>query len=214
MSDWIGKEDTIFKNKYTHQKTLFFLWLAKKSTLFSTCVLFFRYIYFRFDWKKKILFSKTKTHTQRKNIFCMACEKKNEISFLIAYTGLRSAVGNVSGYRGLSDCWYRGREFDPGPVPYFRGDWSWNYFYGHSPPFRWIIQEGLLSVTSSFKHAQEKSVVRWTDHPAMTIAVDWDVKQQNKQKLAYHFFRYIYFRFDWKRRYDLYGFVTVIIYVM
>ena len=30
----------------------------------------------------------------------------------------------------------------------FRGDWSWNNFYGHSPPFRWIIQEGLLSVTS------------------------------------------------------------------
>ena len=42
----------------------------------------------------------------------------------------------------------RGREFDPGPVPYFRGDWSWNNFYGHSPPFRWFIQEGLLSVTS------------------------------------------------------------------
>ena len=26
-----------------------------------------------------------------------------------------------------------------------------------------------------------KSVVRLTDHPAMTIAVAWDVKQQNKQ---------------------------------
>ena len=25
---------------------------------------------------------------------------------------------------------------------------SWNNFYGHSPPFRWFIQEGLLSVTS------------------------------------------------------------------
>ena len=38
---------------------------------------------------------------------------------------------------------------DPGvSVPYFRGDWSWNNFYGHSPPFRWFIQEGLLSVTS------------------------------------------------------------------
>ena len=23
------------------------------------------------------------------------------------------------------------------PVPYFHGDWSWNNFYGHSPPFRW-----------------------------------------------------------------------------
>ena len=39
-------------------------------------------------------------------------------------TGPRSAVGNVSGYRCVSDCNSRGREFDPGPVPYFRGDWS------------------------------------------------------------------------------------------
>ena len=62
--------------------------------------------------------------------------------------GPRSAVGNVSGYRCVSDCRARGREFDPGPAPYFRGDWSWNYLYGHSPPFRWFIQEGLLSVTS------------------------------------------------------------------
>ena len=30
------------------------------------------------------------------------------------------------------------------------------------------------------KLAQEKSVVRWTDRPDMTIAVDWDIKQQNK----------------------------------
>ena len=62
--------------------------------------------------------------------------------------GPRSAVGNVSGYRCVSDCRSRGREFDHGPVPYFRGDVSWNDFYGHSPPFRWFIQEGLLSVTS------------------------------------------------------------------
>ena len=37
-------------------------------------------------------------------------------------TGPRSAVGNVFGYRCVSDCRSRGREFDPGPVPYFRGD--------------------------------------------------------------------------------------------
>ena len=36
--------------------------------------------------------------------------------------GPRSAVGNVSGYRCVSDCRSKGREFDPGPVPYFRGD--------------------------------------------------------------------------------------------
>ena len=34
----------------------------------------------------------------------------------------RSAVGNLSGYRCEADCRSRGREFDPGPVPYLRGD--------------------------------------------------------------------------------------------
>ena len=33
-----------------------------------------------------------------------------------------SAVGNMSGNRCESDCRSRGREFVPGPVPYFRGD--------------------------------------------------------------------------------------------
>ena len=37
-------------------------------------------------------------------------------------TGPRSAVGKVSGNRCESDCRSRGREFDPCPVPYFRGD--------------------------------------------------------------------------------------------
>ena len=32
----------------------------------------------------------------------------------------RGTVGNVSGNRYQSDCRSRGREFDPGPVPYFR----------------------------------------------------------------------------------------------
>ena len=41
----------------------------------------------------------------------------------------------------------RGCDFYPGLVPYLHGDWLWNNFYCHSPPFGWIIQEGLLSVT-------------------------------------------------------------------
>ena len=57
---------------------------------------------------------------------------------IIYHTGLRSAVGNVSEWRYVSDCRSRGCEFDPGPVPYFHGDWSWNIFYNHSPPFRWF----------------------------------------------------------------------------
>ena len=109
------------------------------------------------------------------------------------------AVGNVSGYRCETDCRSRGRKFDPGRVQYFRGDWSWNNFYGHSP-FSWIIHEGLLSVTSRvvlsykrkyvhkllvyclFKLAQKKSVVRWTDSPTMTIAVDLGRKATKQTK--------------------------------
>ena len=37
-------------------------------------------------------------------------------------SGPHSAVGNVSGNRWESDCRSKGSEFDPGPVPYFRGD--------------------------------------------------------------------------------------------
>ena len=117
---------------------------------------------------------------------------------LFAKCRAASAVGNVSGYRCVSDCRSRGGEFHPGPVPYFRncGDWSWNNFYGHSPPFRWFIQEGLLSVTSESmctnywltdcSSLPRKSVLRWTDCPPMTIAVDLGRKarkQTNKQKL-------------------------------
>ena len=39
-----------------------------------------------------------------------------------APAGPHSTVGIVSGYRCVSDCNSRSREFDPGPVPYFRGD--------------------------------------------------------------------------------------------
>ena len=96
-----------------------------------------------------------------------------------------SAVGNVSGNRCESDCRSRGRQFDPCPVLHFRGDRSWTYFYSHSPPFCWIIQEGLLSVAHKvlvncvFKLAlaQEQSVVRWTDRPIMTIAIGSAVAQ-------------------------------------
>ena len=49
---------------------------------------------------------------------------KAKIRSLVVEWSTRSqfAVGNVSGYRCVSDCRSRGREFDPGPVPYFRGD--------------------------------------------------------------------------------------------
>ena len=98
-------------------------------------------------------------HLQRDRRIINAMKQTFEITILGYYqipsrsafrcwTGPRSAVGNVSGYRCVSDCRSRGRDFDPTLVLYFRGDWSRNNFYGHSPPFRWFIQEGLLSVIS------------------------------------------------------------------
>ena len=51
----------------------------------------------------------------------MTCVCNVFVSF-DSLTGPRSAVGNVSGNRCESDCRSRGREFDPGPVPYFRVD--------------------------------------------------------------------------------------------
>ena len=43
-----------------------------------------------------------------------------DFMYLIKLTGPRSPVGNVSGNRCETDCRSRGREFDPGLVPYFR----------------------------------------------------------------------------------------------
>ena len=48
--------------------------------------------------------------------------RKRKRLYRKANHGPRSAVGNVSGYRCVSDCRSRGREFDPCPVPYFRRD--------------------------------------------------------------------------------------------
>ena len=46
----------------------------------------------------------------------------NNLCSILLFTGQRSAVGSMSGNRCESDCRSRGRKFDPGPVPYFRGD--------------------------------------------------------------------------------------------
>ena len=40
-------------------------------------------------------------------------------------------------------------------------------------------------VNTLVKLAQEKSVASWTDSPGMTIAVDWDIKNQTKQQTAF-----------------------------
>ena len=79
----------------------------------------------------------------------LALSSKSDVylmSLKLWKAGPRSAVGNVSGYRCVSDCRFRGREFDPGPAPYFRGDWSWNDSYGHSPPFADSFKKGCCQL--------------------------------------------------------------------
>lgn len=44
------------------------------------------------------------------------------------HAGPCSAIGSEP------NCYSRCRGFDPSPVPYFCGEWSWNIFYCHSPP--------------------------------------------------------------------------------
>ena len=73
------------------------------------------------------------------------CPLSNSNTFYQNFMKLGHIVKNIDVFSKFDNEFV---EFDPGPVPYFRGDWSWNNFYGHSPPFRWFIQEGLLSVTS------------------------------------------------------------------
>ena len=68
-------------------------------------------------------------------LFCVICNSKFysfifkvgiiivedlHLLFYLFFYRPRSAVGNVSGYRCMSDCRSRGREFDR--APYFRGD--------------------------------------------------------------------------------------------
>ena len=87
-------------------------------------------------------------HNIVSNLIVGTYSSQRHTSHQTNFTGPHSSAGNLSSNRCESDCRSRGRKFDPGQVPYIRGDWSWNNFYGHSPPFRWIIQDGLLSVTS------------------------------------------------------------------
>ena len=79
----------------------------------------------------------------------------------------------------MSDSRSRGRKFDPGPVPYFSWDWSFRWFTkGYVTFKRKYVHEVLVNCL--VKLAQENSVVKWTDGPDMTIAVDWDLKHQTK----------------------------------
>ena len=59
--------------------------------------------------------------TEVSTLMCHTCTVDVLRFQILLATGLSSAVSNVSGYRGMSDCRSRGRKFDPGPVTFFRG---------------------------------------------------------------------------------------------
>ena len=84
----------------------------------------------------------------------------------VKMTGSRSAVGNVSGCRCVSDCRSRDREFDPGPVQ--------NCLLPSTDSRRVVV---------SYAGERKQFVVRLTNRPDMTIAVDWAVKLQTKPKM-------------------------------
>ena len=76
-----------------------------------------------------------------------------------------------------------------GPATFFRGDWSWNNFYGHSLPTadwsRTVVRYWGLVLVNRLGRLPRNSVVRLIVRLDMTIVVDWGVKQQtNKIKEA------------------------------
>ena len=100
--------------------------------------------------------------------------------YLNACARPRSTVSNVSDSRYVSHCRSRVCELDPGSVPYFRGDWSWNNFYSHSTPFH-CFKKGWCQLQAkvcarSFGYRLVKLVVRRTDCPDMTISVVSSIK--------------------------------------
>ena len=102
---------------------------------------------------------------------------------IIHTTWLRSAVVNVSGNRCESDCRSRGHKFDTVRSNTFveiDHDIVSSVILLRSAQ---IIQEGLLPVTSEkicMKYWLGKSVVRFTERPAMTIAVEFGRKATKK----------------------------------
>ena len=100
------------------------------------------------------------------------------------HTRAHSAVCNVFGCRYMSDCRSRGHKLD--------------HFYGHSPPF-FRFKKGSCQLQAevctqntgkllSLACQGKKCVVRLTDHPDMTISVDWDIKNQTKKETGHAHF--------------------------
>ena len=95
----------------------------------------------------------------------------------------------MSDCRSAADCKSRSHEFDPDQFPYFHPDHeiiSTAILLPSADSRRVVVSYKRkyvhkVLVNRLVKLALEESVVRGTDHPDMTIAVDWDVKNQTIQ---------------------------------
>ena len=103
--------------------------------------------------------------------------------FFLWFLYIYIAAGFGSSVGCALDWWSGGREFEaPVPATFFRWDWSWNLFYGHSLPsadsrrevvsylrknVHWVLVNRLIGLS-----LPRKSAVRLTDRPNMTLAVD------------------------------------------
>ena len=105
---------------------------------------------------------------------------------LVKYGLCDSCVGSCSPlswtYCAHGVAFRTNREFNPSPVPYFRADWSCDNFYGILPSARVVVSYNRKYVREVLVACTGRNVVRWTDRRDMTIAVEWDVKQQTKPK--------------------------------
>ena len=106
-------------------------------------------------------------------------------------------MGKVSGCRYVSDCRSRGGKFDPSPVPYFHGDWSWNNFYPHSPPFadsrrvvvsykQKYVHEVLVNCLVKLALGKQCAYASWlSQHDHSCWLEHKDSNQTNKQETSY-----------------------------
>ena len=126
--------------------------------------------YFPFQWlhwnlkhiKQQSLFPERPS----KAVTCLATD-----ACLIADPGVVSSArpGPILSWRLIQKCFLQ--SFSSLPLNHsIRVVVSNKRKYGHK-----------VLVNRLFELAQEKSVVRWIDHPTLTIAVDWDINATNKQ---------------------------------
>ena len=89
----------------------------------------------------------------------------------------------------------RSRVRSSGPLTFFRWDWSWNHYYGHSFPSadssRAVVNYWRKDVHLVLVSLPRNSVVRLTDRLDMTIVVEWDVKPQMKQNKNLNGYRFM-----------------------